>query len=204
MSTFSTIILMGDCIMLLFTYKEILNILGEYIKKNTSWAVDGMPGDDKPLMDHTTTTMERLLHLECQITQVEEVLGRVPRCYIITISCMVITVCVMLITCFFNIIKNGFQGYLLLANFNSITLLYFICSSSQMFINQVEDAVRCLRLCSARTEDVIIKGQVYRLIQYLGAIEKVNFHGWFSLTHGTMVSLGSLVVTYLVVMLQVA
>lgn len=56
-----------DSFLFLLTYKEILNLLGKYIKNSASWAVDGMPGGSNKLpQDHTPTGMQRLFHLERQ------------------------------------------------------------------------------------------------------------------------------------------
>lgn len=64
------VIVMADSFIFLLTYKEILNVLGKYIKKNTSWVVDEMLSSaNKPMQDYTPTGMKRLFHLERQFVQ---------------------------------------------------------------------------------------------------------------------------------------
>lgn len=80
--------------------------------------------------------------MKCSLLlQAEEVLCSVPRCFFITLSYCVVTVCILLTTSLYNIIECGFNVFLLVAIINCSCCLYFICSSSQMFTDQVRTFV---------------------------------------------------------------
>lgn len=78
---FNITIIISDSFIFLMTYKEILNVLGQYIKRSTSWAVEGMSGGANKLTpNHTPTGIHSLFHLERQFVKASTVQVYVVNC----------------------------------------------------------------------------------------------------------------------------
>ncbi|XP_047492762.1 uncharacterized protein LOC125041658 [Penaeus chinensis] len=101
---------------------------------------------------------------------------------------------------FRGILVNG--GTVLLF-FMSLSLIYFLYNVGQSCNDQVNDAVETLQNLSCNFASAEVKAQVYHVITCLQPLRKFDMCGWYTLDYPSLVTAASVVITYLVILLQV-
>ncbi|XP_069989572.1 uncharacterized protein [Penaeus vannamei] len=82
-------------------------------------------------------------------------------------------------------------------------IVVLLCAVSQTFCNKVRSVVGVLKDVRCQLLHEPLKLQVQYLISLLKDSEVIDAGGWYTLGYGTLVSAGSFVATYVVVLLQV-
>ncbi|ROT72878.1 hypothetical protein C7M84_008713 [Penaeus vannamei] len=136
--------------------------------------------------------------------QLSNVRGKVVRSFFLSVTAL-ITVCIGLAIAMSYASFRGFlvNGGTVLLFFVGLSLIYFFYNVGQSCNDQVNDAVETLQNLSCNFASADAKAQVYHVITCLQPLRKFDMCGWYTLDYPSLVTAASVVVTYLVILLQV-